>query len=87
MSKFQHEFIIDKKGRMLLENANIILGALIDKNKELQQIIDKAIEYIREYCIDDEFFINLTNKEKCIFDVLEILKEAKNNEKKDDTAR
>ena len=36
--------------------------------------INKAIEYIKEYCIDDEFYINLTNKEKHIIDVLEILK-------------
>ena len=36
--------------------------------------IDKAIEYIKENCIDDEFYINLTNKEKNIIKVLDILK-------------
>lgn len=35
--------------------------------------IDKAIKHIKEYCIDDEFYINLTNKEKNIIDVLNIL--------------
>lgn len=44
------------------------------KNGELLlQRIDKAIDYIKENCIDDEFYINLSNKEKCIIKVLEIL--------------
>lgn len=47
---------------------------------ELQKRIDKAIVYIKEYCIDDEFYINLTNKEKCIFDVLQILQSKEGDE-------
>lgn len=35
----------------------------------------KAIKHIKEYCIDDEFYINLTNKEKNIIDVLNILQD------------
>lgn len=34
---------------------------------------EKAIEYIKEYCIDDEFYINLSYKEKAIIEVLNIL--------------
>ena len=45
--------------------------------------IDKAIECIKEYCIDDEFYINLTKKEKCIFDVLHILEGEDNVSHKD----
>lgn len=46
--------------------------------------IDKAIEYIKEYikeyCIDDESYINLTKKEKNIFEVLNILTGVDKNE-------
>lgn len=48
-------------------------GKLIKEVLEQQHKIDKAIEYIKENCIDDEFYVNLTKKEKCIIDVLEIL--------------
>lgn len=37
------------------------------------EIKNKAIKYLKEYCIDDEFYINLTNKEKNIIEVLNIL--------------
>lgn len=49
---------------------------ILQLNKQLQDKInkiDKALEYIKENCIDDEFYINLTKKEKCIIKVLEIL--------------
>lgn len=66
---------LQKENEMLIkpkivnwENAHKI----IVKSPE-QARIDKAIEYIKEYCIDDEFYVNLTKKEKCIFDVLSIL--------------
>ena len=36
--------------------------------------IDKAIEYIKEYCIDEEFYINIPAEEKGIIEVLKILK-------------
>lgn len=49
------------------------LDFMIDRNDEKQERIDKAIEYIKENCIDDEFYINLTKKEKNIFKVLDIL--------------
>lgn len=52
------------------EKSQVILD---NQNAELQGRIDKAIEYIKEHCIDDDFYINLTNKEKHIFDVLNIL--------------
>ncbi len=41
--------------------------------ERLNNIINKAIKYIKEHCIDDEFYINLSNKEKGIIDVLTIL--------------
>ena len=47
---------------------------LMIKYTELQDRIDKAIEYIEQNCIDDEFYINLTRKEKEIIKVLDILK-------------
>lgn len=34
---------------------------------------EKAIEFINKYCIDDEFYINLSYKEKAIIEVLNIL--------------
>lgn len=46
---------------------------LYGEKEKLQHKIDKAIKYIKEWCIDDEFYVNLTKKEKCIFDVLSIL--------------
>ena len=47
--------------------------------KKLVDRIEKAINYIEEYCIDDEFYVNLTKKEKCIIEVLHILKDIPNN--------
>ena len=40
---------------------------------EYKKRIYKAIDYIKKYCIDDEFYINLSNKEKAIIEVLNIL--------------
>lgn len=44
-------------------------------NQVLQRdnLIKKVINYIKDYCIDDEFYINLTNKEKSIVDLLTLL--------------
>ena len=38
-----------------------------------QGLIDKVIRYIEENCIDDEFYLNLTNKEKHIIVALNML--------------
>lgn len=59
-----------------LENEKLVCEIKygIRQYEDLQKTIDKAIEHIEEYCIDDEFYINLTNKEKHIFNVLDILK-------------
>ena len=46
---------------------------LLTENLLLHLKIEKAINYIKENCIDDEFYGNLTKKEKCIIEVLEIL--------------
>lgn len=45
---------------------------------EQDKKINIAIKYIKQYCIDDEFYVNLTKKEKYIIDVLNIL-EGKDN--------
>ena len=45
-----------------------------DNAETLAKRIDKAIKYIEEYCIDNEFYINLTKKEKNIIYALKILK-------------
>lgn len=42
--------------------------------EKLQSRIDKTIKFIEKYCIDDEFYINLTYKEKGILEALKILK-------------
>lgn len=47
---------------------------LIMKNCYYRHIIKQAIEYIEQNCIDDEFYINLTRKEKEIIKVLDLLK-------------
>lgn len=57
-----------------LKNEKEQLELTLSVLKDNRLIIKKAIEYIKEYCIDDEFYINLTNKEKHIIDVLNILK-------------
>lgn len=45
----------------------------LEEIERLNSIINKVIKYIKEHCIDDEFYINLSNKEKGIIDVLTIL--------------
>ena len=62
MSKSEYKKLVDRNTE------------LIDTIKDLQEIRKKAIEYIEQYCIDDEFYINLTEKEKNIIDVYNILK-------------
>ena len=66
----------------------LTLGALryiYDENKQLksqlqqkENIIKEVREYIKENCIDDEFEINLTFKERNIKKVLEILDKENN---------
>jgi hypothetical protein len=61
---------------------NIKHKAFIDTIQELTETatrIDKTIEYIEEYCIDDEFYVNLTKKEKNIIEAYNILKGEDNN--------
>lgn len=59
---------------------------LLDSNRDLKRILEEkellinvVINYIKANCIDDEFYINLSNKEKCIIKALNIL-EGKENE-------
>ena len=51
----------------------ILYWKQIENNIFYKARCEKAIEYIKENCIDDEFYINLTNKEKNIIKVLDIL--------------
>jgi hypothetical protein len=60
---------------LLTENNELWL-----ENFNIKMKIFKAIEYIKENCIDDEFYVNLTNKEKSIIKVLEILGDKENEE-------
>lgn len=60
LSNYYEEY--KNKYNIMKENANI-----------LAKRIDKAIKHIKQHCIDDEFYINLSNKEKGIVDVLNIL--------------
>ena len=60
-----------------------LITAFDEKDKEIEilnNIINKAINYIKEHCIDDEFYINLSNKEKGIIDVLTILENGSEKE-------
>lgn len=40
---------------------------------EYKELVNNAIEKIKTYCINDEFYNKLSNKEKNIFDVLTYL--------------
>ena len=51
-------------------NANL---KLVNELEDYKSRCEKAVEFIEKYCIDDEFYINLTYKEKAIFEVLNIL--------------
>ena len=62
MSKSEYKKLVDRNTE------------LIDKMKDLQERMNKSIKYIEEYCIDDEFYVNLTKKEKNIIYALKILK-------------
>lgn len=68
--------IINKNYEDYIENylSSEDVKKLVDYITNLQETINKTIEYIEENCIDDEFYINLTNKEKNIFNILNILK-------------
>lgn len=66
----------DKMKALQEENERLAIelnNCMIERNNFLSRN-EKAIEYIKENCIDDEFYINLTYKEKHIIKALEILK-------------
>lgn len=63
----------------LLDNKKELEKQLLEKDK----IINNAINIIKEYCIDDEFIVNLSKKEKAIIKVLNIL-EGKEDEEDED---
>lgn len=67
---------------MQLDYSQLVMSCVhlyMEKKKlksQLQQrenIIKETIKRIKEKCIDDEFYVNLSNKEKAIIDVLVIL--------------
>lgn len=58
----------------IIKSANDTMMQLHNEVMQLNKRIDKAIEYIEENCIDDEFYVNLTNKEKSIIEALKLLK-------------
>ena len=76
MDKFMKEEI-NYKGAY--ENVMVAFEMQKKEIERLNNIIDKAVEYIEEYCIDDEFYVNLTKKEKNIIEVLNILKGDEND--------
>lgn len=63
--------MIEEENKMLKE-LNVCVGC--EDNPTYKARINKAIKHIEENCIDDEFYINLTRKEKGIVKVLDILK-------------
>lgn len=67
-----------------LTNYKIKQAETIEEQKQeierLNNLINKVIKYIKEHCIDDEFYINLSNKEKGIIDVLTILENGSDKE-------
>jgi hypothetical protein len=57
----------------------ILLGAkeihnLREENKKQKEILDKIKEIIKKVK-DDEFYINLTNKEKALYEIERLLEE------------
>lgn len=73
----KEEMIKEAYTLMVKNNPDEAIKNLIRLDKELDKknkIVFKAINHIEQYCIDDEFYINLTKKEKNIFEVLNILK-------------
>ena len=58
----------------IIKSANDTMMQLHNEVMQLNNRIDKATNYIEENCIDDEFYVNLTNKEKSIIEALKILK-------------
>ena len=66
---------LQEKYKKSCETYQQALDETMSEKIDLEDKIKKAIEFIDEYCIDDEFYINLTYKEKAIIEVKEILKE------------
>lgn len=58
----------------IIKSANDTMMQLHNEVMQLNKRIDRATKYIEENCIDDEFYVNLTNKEKSIIEALKILK-------------
>ena len=76
MSKyFDEEDIIAEYEIQLQKKDNEIELLQLELNREHSQVakyckrLIKAINHIKEYCIDDEFYVNLTNKEKNIIEI------------------
>ena len=79
----KEEMVKEAYTLMVKNNPDEAIKNLIRLDKELDKknkIVFKAIEYIKQYCIDDEFYINLTKKEKNIIEVLDILEGEVDNE-------
>lgn len=65
---------LDEKYKKSCETYQQALDETMSEKIDLEDKIKKAIEFIDKYCIDDEFYINLTYKEKAIIEVKKILK-------------
>ena len=75
LGRSMYDAIIEKinKKEAMYDNLAVDYRLAQEEIERLNNVINKAINYIKEYCIDDEFYINLSNKEKGIIDVLTIL--------------
>lgn len=51
-----------------------IIDFLVDRNDKYNETINKIKEILKE-SIDDEFYINLTNKEKALDKIYDLLEE------------
>ena len=64
---------------------------LLNEKKDLEKqllekdnIINNAKNFVKEHCIDDEFIVNLSKKEKAIIKVLDILEGKEDDEEDED---
>lgn len=66
-------YIDTDKIRIAVNNMNKDMRELSEYCDKLEILINKVIKYIKEHCVDGEFYINLSDKEKGIIDVLTML--------------
>ena len=78
ISKIQNDnmYVIGEITGGIAEIIDFILDSVEDEISKYESKLDKIKEIIRKVQ-DDEFYINLTNKEKALYEIEELLEEKK----------